>query len=400
MSTLGITSLHLRNPWVIAFWSAMFPGLGHLLLSKFLRGFLLFIWEVVINVKAHINLAILYSFTGRFEMAKDVLDTNWMLLYIPTYLFAVWDSYRTAIDINQNYLLAAREDADTKMFSINPIEFNYLDKSPPWISVAWSLLTPGAGQLYIHRIVTAFFILISWIGIVYASRLLPAIHHTMLGEFKQSLLALKPQWFLNVPSVFFFAHYDAYINTVEGNKLFDWEQAKFLKNNYQFKRFKMPFREKGGEGMYIVSTFEHSRYLELAITAIQMKGIKKESILAVPMDKRAEQQGLFDSLHHSDGLSLLDLTIILSAFFTLMGAIYGFVLDWGPIIWGIVGMIVGAAAGLTINLVLAKKKTARQKHGKGTEVVLIIECLEEQTDMVKNTLWEHFAFGVRKLDLA
>lgn len=28
--------------------------------------------------------------------------------------------------------------------------------------------------------------------------------------------------------------------------------------------------------MYIISTFEHSNYLELAITSIQMKGIKKK----------------------------------------------------------------------------------------------------------------------------
>lgn len=151
--------------------------------------------------------------------------------------------------------------------------------------------------------------------------------------------------------------------------------------------------------MYIVSTFEHSRYLELAITAMQMKGIKKENILAVPMDKRAEQQGLFDSMHYSDGLSLLDLPIILSAFGTLMGAIYGFILVWGPIIWGIIGMVGGGALGLAIKLFLARKKTTRQSRGQGTEVVLIIECLEDQLEMVKNTLWEHFAFGVRKLEV-
>jgi len=47
VSILGTTQLHLRNPWIIAGWSAMFPGLGHLLLSKYLRGFLLFLWEMV-----------------------------------------------------------------------------------------------------------------------------------------------------------------------------------------------------------------------------------------------------------------------------------------------------------------------------------------------------------------
>jgi len=70
----GTTQLHLRNPFVIAGWSLAFPGLGHLLLSKYTRGYLLFLWEIFVNVNGHINLAILYSFTGRFQMAKDVLD--------------------------------------------------------------------------------------------------------------------------------------------------------------------------------------------------------------------------------------------------------------------------------------------------------------------------------------
>jgi hypothetical protein len=47
----------------------------------------------------------------------------------------------------------------------------------------------------------------------------------------------------------------------------------------------MPFKRADGSGghMYIVSTFDHSNYIELAITAIQKKGIAKENILGVSM---------------------------------------------------------------------------------------------------------------------
>ncbi|MHB8077085.1 hypothetical protein [Desulfosporosinus fructosivorans] len=93
--------------------------------------------------------------------------------------------------------------------------------------------------------------------------------------------------------------------------------------------------------MYIVSTFDHSNYLELAITAMQMKGIPKDKILGVAMDKRGEDLKLFDSIHSSDGLSLLDLPIILAALFCLFASIYGFLLRWGPILWGIIGIVVG-----------------------------------------------------------
>ncbi|MEM1506417.1 hypothetical protein RG959_23950, partial [Domibacillus sp. 8LH] len=99
-----------RNPLSIAWWSLAFLGFRHLLLSKYLRGMALFLWEMIINLNAHINEAIVFTFIGEFEVAKEVLDTQWLMLYLPTYFFATWDSYRTAIDINKLTLLAQREN--------------------------------------------------------------------------------------------------------------------------------------------------------------------------------------------------------------------------------------------------------------------------------------------------
>lgn len=400
LSLLGTTQLHLRNPFVIAFWSLAFPGMGHLLLSKYLRGFFLFIWEVFINYKAHINLLIVYSFIGDFERAKQVVDIRWMSLYVPTYIFAIWDSYRTTIDLNHAYMLAAREDAEVKPFKIGPMEINYLDKRKPWVSAIWSLLMPGCGQLYIHRLIAAFFIVSWWIFICYNSKILPSLHYAFLGDFAGSKSVLNMHWFLNVPSVLFFAMYDAYVNTVSNNKLFDWEQTKFLKREYQNPNFIFPFKKKSrGDRVYIVSTFEHSINLELAITAIQMKGIKKGNIMAVSMDKRGEQRKLFDSIHSSDGLSLFDLPAILAVMGGIFGGIYGFILKWGPLIWGLIGISAGAVLGFAVKLITTKKyNRGRQNDERGTEVVLIIECIEGQMEMVKDILWSHSALGVSKLN--
>lgn len=356
LSILGTTQLHLRNPFVIAAWSVAFPGMGHLLLSKYLRGFFLFIWEVFVNYKAHINLLILYSFLGDFEKAKAVVDIQWMSLYVPTYIFAIWDSYRTTIDLNHTYMLAVREDAELKPYKIGSVEINYLDKREPWIATIWSLLIPGGGQLYIHRLITAFFLVIWWIVICLNAKFFPAMHYTLLGDFQQAKSVLDMQWLLNIPSVYFFAMYDAYTNTVENNKLFDWEQSKFLNREYQDLNFAMPFKKniRGGK-MYIVSTFEHSVYLELAITAIQMKGIKKENIMAISLDKKGEQERLFDSIHSSDGLSLFDLPAILAVIGGIFGGIYGFVLKWGPLLWGLAAIALSFTLGLFIKLMIVRK---------------------------------------------
>ncbi|MCM3728807.1 hypothetical protein M3226_24500 [Neobacillus cucumis] len=239
VSTLGTTQLHLRNPYIIAWWSAAFPGFGHLLLSKYLRGYALFLWEVVVNINAHVNLSMIYSFQGNIDMAKDVLNTRWLLMYIPVYIFGIWDSYRTTIDMNRVYLLAEREDHRFNSFALGAVEINYLDKRNPVLSIIWSLFIPGLGQLYIHRLLTALFV-IGWLVIFYYySHVQEAVSLLVLGKVKEATSVLKPEWLLFIPSHYGFALYDSYINTVENNKLFEKELRAHLQENYQSTGFKI-----------------------------------------------------------------------------------------------------------------------------------------------------------------
>ena len=110
-------------------------------------------------------------------------------------------------------------------------------KKTPWVAAIWSLLSPGAGQLYIHRIIVAAFLLISWIVVTYCSKLLPAIQYTLTGQLDKVKSVVDWQWYLNIPSIYLYAMYDAYANCVEENNLYDWEQSKFLKNNIKIKIF-------------------------------------------------------------------------------------------------------------------------------------------------------------------
>jgi len=50
-------------------------------------------------------------------------------------------------------------------------------------------------------------------------------------------------------------------------------------------------------------------------------------------------------------------------------------------------------------LISTKEYNHRQRKLKSTEVVLIIECQENQVGMVKDLLWTNHAMGVRKLAL-
>lgn len=239
VSSLGTTQLHLRNPYIIAWWSAAFPGFGHMLLSKYIRGYALFIWEVIVNLKAHVNLSMIYSFQGNIDMAKEVLDTRWLLMYIPVYIFGIWDSYRTTVDMNRAYVLAEWENHRYNSFTLGAFEINYLDKRNPVMAVIWSFFLPGLGQLYLHRILTAFFIIVWLVTFFYFSHALEAVSLIFLGKMKEATSVIKSEWLLFLPSHYGFATYDAYINTVENNKLFEKELRNHLKENYQGKGFKI-----------------------------------------------------------------------------------------------------------------------------------------------------------------
>ncbi|WP_251548916.1 hypothetical protein [Neobacillus muris] len=149
--------------------------------------------------------------------------------------------------------------------------------------------------------------------------------------------------------------------------------------------------------MYIIASFEQSIYLELAISSLEQHEIARHQILAVPLDKRKEERKLFDTIHQADGYSLFDVAAVIGTCFMLLGAIYGMILQWGPILWGLIGLAAGLILGTLLKLLFIKKQSKTLKRSISTEVFLMVHCLEEQRKMVEEILWDNLALGVGKL---
>lgn len=151
--------------------------------------------------------------------------------------------------------------------------------------------------------------------------------------------------------------------------------------------------------MQVFSTFENTDFLEIAISRLEKSGIVKENIFAVPLDNRSDEKSIMDTIHHSDGISLIDLGAALATAFAVIGASIGFMLAWGPIYWGIIGASIGLLLGIGIKLFIYKviKTEKRHAQGKQAEVILIIECDEKEAGMVQKILWEQYALGVARV---
>jgi hypothetical protein len=145
--------------------------------------------------------------------------------------------------------------------------------------------------------------------------------------------------------------------------------------------------------MYIISTFEHTMSLEIMLKKLDKKGL---SIVAVPLDTRMNKKNFFDTIHRSDGVSLLDFAFILATMGMVIGLIYGFILTWGPVIWGLLGSAAGFLTGLIISLVINYKNKRSKYPNKAGEVVVIIECEDIHLEAISEILWEHDAIGVSK----
>lgn len=152
--------------------------------------------------------------------------------------------------------------------------------------------------------------------------------------------------------------------------------------------------------MYIFSTFEHTMYLEMAISSLEKKGVTKEQILALPLHNRMDKRVLFDTIHRADGTSLIDLAFVFGTAFSVIGASVGYALEWGPIYWGLIGSGGGFLFGFLLDYFFTKYygKIKKRLKGKNSEVILVIECNPNQSAEVEKLLWDHYALGISTLN--
>ncbi len=147
--------------------------------------------------------------------------------------------------------------------------------------------------------------------------------------------------------------------------------------------------------MYVLASFNYCLHTELAVSELVEKGLKNEQIFALPLELRGEPRQILDTIHHSDGVSMIDGGAILGTVFMTLGVIYGFIWEWGPIVWGLIGLIGGFGFGCLIDYFWGKTRQSknRRNQSKG-EVIVMVNCREDQLDMVKKTLWGHLALGL------
>ncbi|WP_078381278.1 hypothetical protein [Sutcliffiella halmapala] len=151
--------------------------------------------------------------------------------------------------------------------------------------------------------------------------------------------------------------------------------------------------------MYIFATFKCNMEMELTLRELEDLGLEKDQILVIPLNKVKYPTKLIDSMHRSDGRSLMDLSAIFGIIFMLLGVIYGFIFYLGPVLWGLFGLVFGLIAGFLIDYYLTKKSEKNMRKREAVaDFVLMIYCTKTKLEKIESVLWKNLALGVGVLE--
>jgi hypothetical protein len=152
--------------------------------------------------------------------------------------------------------------------------------------------------------------------------------------------------------------------------------------------------------VYLIAAFEYDVTLELAITELLQTGISKGQVKAVPLVKGNPNRNKPTlSYLKTDEFSWFDLALIFGNAFAVLFCSLGFIWEWGPIIWAIIGFFTGVLFGVLVRTAIVAIKNGwppnfRNISKDRTEVLIMIQCPAAKKSQVKEILWNHHALGI------
>lgn len=149
--------------------------------------------------------------------------------------------------------------------------------------------------------------------------------------------------------------------------------------------------------MFIISAFEHSLLLELAISDLETEGLAKENIFAAPLERKPQPVHILDTIHRADGISQLDGAFLTGAFLSVVFTVFGYILPGGPLMWGLLGVVTGFGGALIIDVFLTRRRRQKKTALTPGQVVLIVKCDESQAAFVEKVLNDHGTMGLARV---
>ncbi|CAG7612134.1 hypothetical protein PAESOLCIP111_01487 [Paenibacillus solanacearum] len=151
--------------------------------------------------------------------------------------------------------------------------------------------------------------------------------------------------------------------------------------------------------MLIIGTFEHTIEMEEALSVLEKSGVPRSSIMAVSMDETVSRSDVTATRYPHKQTLAFEIGMALATAFSVVGISFGFVSDWGPIIWGIVSALAGfmLGAGGTCWMQRTYLRGQAQK-GPLPELVVIIRCTDASFPEIRLVLQQYRALSIGRIE--
>lgn len=145
--------------------------------------------------------------------------------------------------------------------------------------------------------------------------------------------------------------------------------------------------------MLVIGIFPNDMGAAQALLDMENAGIGKDRLLVVPMDASAEEAKT-ESFNPIAGQSSVEAGIAVATACAVVCISRGFVMAWGPIVWGMIGAFGGFAIGFSVHRLIMKRRRKRTRADRSSELTVIVECEEPERQKVLDSLWNNNALCV------
>ncbi|CAG7641868.1 hypothetical protein PAECIP111802_02788 [Paenibacillus allorhizosphaerae] len=152
--------------------------------------------------------------------------------------------------------------------------------------------------------------------------------------------------------------------------------------------------------MLIIGTFEHSIEVEEALSVLEKSGVPRKSIMTVVMDKSSRLSDVTATRYPHKKTLAFEIGMATATAFSVIGISFGFVLKWGPILWGIISALLGFTLGTGITRWIQRHYLRNENPGKGPlpELVVIIRCTEASFHELRLVLLQYRVLSIGRID--
>lgn len=147
--------------------------------------------------------------------------------------------------------------------------------------------------------------------------------------------------------------------------------------------------------MLVIGTFPNDTRVLQAVHTLEKSGIGKDRLLVVPMDDSPDSANAHREIGNpTSGHSSVEFGFAGATAVSVIGISRGFMLAWGPILWGLISAACGFVLGFGVHKIWERRRLSVFRKKKSSNINVLVECEASERKLIVGVLWNHDALAV------